>query len=96
MKRKGPESISNLLKQYLRHESLDTPLNEHRIIYAWGDVMGDVVKKYTKNVFVKNQALHVQLTSAPLRQELMMRRKEIVKQLNEYVGANVIYELVLR
>lgn len=96
MKRKDASPIGQLIQQYLRHESLETPLNECRLINAWPEVLGPTIASYTRNLYIKNQVLYVQLTSAALRQELMMGRELLVRSLNRHVGAQVITDIVLR
>lgn len=96
MKRNDAEQIGKLIQSYLRQESLEAPLNEHRLIKAWGEVLGAMVASYTSNLYIKNQILYVHLTSAPLRQELMMGRELIVKNLNRHVGTQVITNVIFR
>ena len=47
-------------------------------------------------IYIKNQTLYVHLTSAPLRQELMMGREMLVRTLNRHVGAQVIANIIIR
>ena len=74
MKRNNAEQIGELIRHYLRQESLESPLNERRLISAWPEV----------------------LTSAALRQELMMGRELLVRNLNRHVGAQVITNIIFR
>ncbi|MBR5275914.1 MAG: DUF721 domain-containing protein [Bacteroidaceae bacterium] len=96
MKRGGVKSISELVKATCREEGLETPLNEYRLVNGWSQVLGPTVKFYTKELYIRNQVLYVQVTSSVLRQELMMNRKTLVHRLNEHVGAQVITDIVLR
>ena len=96
MKRSNAEPIGKLIRAYLRQESLESPLNEHRLINAWAEVLGPVIASYTRDLFIKNQVLYVHLTSAALRQELMMGRELLVRNLNTHVGAKVITNIVFR
>ncbi len=96
MKRNNAEPIGKLIQSYLRQESLESPLNEHRLINAWAEVLGPVIASYTRDLFIKNQVLYVHLTSAALRQELMMGRELLVRNLNAHVGAQVITNIVFR
>ena len=95
MKRNNAEPIGKLIRAYLRQESLESPLNEHRLINAWAEVLGPAIASYTRD-FIKNQVLYVHLTSAALRQELMMGRELLVRNLNARVGAQVITNIVFR
>ena len=96
MKRRNSENVTEVLFQYLRANGLEGPLNEHRLLQAWEEVMGEVVARYTTQKYLKNQTLFVHLSSAPLKSELMMRKSEIIKSLNDKVGSIVIYDLILR
>ena len=93
MKRKKAIPIGDLVRQYLRDEGLETPLNQHRLISSWGEVMGNGILTYTGELFIKNQTLWVKINSSVLRQELCVGRNQIVRRLNEHVGAQVITDV---
>ena len=86
-------AIRDVLLAFLREQGLETPLLEYRITQAWPEVMGEVVSRYTRQVFVREGKLHVQLSSAPLRQNLMMEHKRIAQKLNDHVGSYVISDV---
>ena len=96
MRRTNSEAVGDLIRQFLRQQGLETPLNEYRLIQGWEHVMGPVIVRYTKNLTIRNQTLHVQLTSPVIRQELMMQRRELTARLNAYVGAQVIADIEFR
>ncbi len=93
MKKTHTEQIGNLLRRYLREEGIETPLNQHRLINAWADVMGQGIMHYTGERFIKGQTLYVQIRSSVLKQDLMMSRATIVRRLNEHVQAQVITDI---
>ena len=96
MRRTDSEQVGGVILQYLREFGLETPLNEHRLLQAWDKVLGPAVSRYTKELRIYNQVLFVTITSAALRNELMMRRTELVSRLNAEAGAQVIAQIVLR
>lgn len=96
MKKSNTEKLNGVILQYLRDNGLETPLNEYRLIQAWDTVLGSAVSKYTTDIKIYNQVLFVSLSSAAIRNELMMRRTELVSRLNSQVGAQVITQIVLR
>ena len=96
MRKYNTESLADVLRRYLREEGVETPLNEHRLISAWEEVVGSAIARYTTSLFIRNQVLHVHLSSSVLRQELMMTRKILVRRLNEKVGAQVIVDIEFR
>lgn len=87
------QPVHDILLAWLRAEGLETPLLEYRIVEAWPEVMGEVISRYTRQVFVKDGKLQVQLTSPSLRQNLMMEHKRIAQKLNDHVGAYVVSDV---
>ena len=96
MKKTESEKVGGVIMQYLREMGLETPLNEHRLIQAWDTVLGPAVSRYTKEIRIYNQVLFVTISSAALRNELMMRRTELVARLNAQAGAQVITQIVVK
>jgi predicted nucleic acid-binding Zn ribbon protein len=96
MRRNEAESVGMLIRKFLRQEGLETPLNEKRLIDSWAEVMGPAIASLSKPQFIKNQVLYVEVTSAPLRQQLMMGRQQLVIKLNQHVGAQIITNIVFR
>ncbi|MBQ8769745.1 MAG: DUF721 domain-containing protein [Bacteroidaceae bacterium] len=96
MRRNDAEQIGEMIRKFFRQNGLESPLNEYRLVQAWKDVVGPVISKYTSNLYIKNQILYVHLTSSVLRQELMMGRDILVRNLNERVGAQVIVNIIFR
>lgn len=95
MKRTKVKSIGELLQSYLRQEGLETPLAQHRILDEWNNAVGPALASYVSDMFIRNQTLHVFLKSPALRQNLMMRRSELVRDLNRRVGMQVITNIEL-
>lgn len=96
MKRTEAESIGRIIQGYLEAERLDTKMYELRVAAMWSEVVGPGVNRYTVNRYVKDGCLYVRLSSAPLRNELMLGRSILVKRLNEAVGHEVIKDIIFR
>ena len=90
MRYHNAEPIGKIMQEYLRETGLETPLMEYRIVQAWSEVAGATVASYTGQVYVRNGTLHVQIHSAPLRQNLMMGQSLLTQRLNNHVGQQVI------
>jgi predicted nucleic acid-binding Zn ribbon protein len=88
--------VGDVIRQFLRQQGLEAPLNQYRLIEAWKEVVGNGVAYFTQQIYIKNQSLYVHLTSPILRQELMMTRETLVRRLNEKAGAQVITDIVFR
>lgn len=93
MFRKDVIPVRELILRNMRVQGLETPLLQKRLIDAWPIIAGSFVKKYTKNVYISNQTLFVQLTNPALRADMSMRRNEFVKKLNAQVKSNIITDI---
>lgn len=96
MRKSNAESIGLLIRQFMRQNGMESPLNEYRLVQSWNEVVGPAIARYTGDMYIKNQILYVHLTSSVLRQELMMGRELLVKNLNNKVGAQVIVNIIFR
>jgi len=57
---------------------------------VWPQVMGEVVTRLTRSVEVREGVLYVRVNSAALKTQLFENRFELVRKLNEAVGAKAI------
>lgn len=96
MRKKNTEILSDVIRQVLKEQHLDAPLNEKRIIDAWPLVLGNNILQYTSDLIIKNKVLYVSLTSSVLRHDLFLSREEIKKSLNKQVGTEVITDIIFR
>lgn len=83
-------SLTDALVTCLREDGLEQSVLEVQIEEVWPKVMGDVVNQLTRSVEVKEGVLYVRVNSAALKAQLFENRFELVRKLNEAVGARVI------
>lgn len=83
-------SISEALVSYLRESGLEQSVLDVQIEQIWPKVMGETVAKLTRSIEVKNGQLVVHINSAALKAQLFENRFELVRKLNEAVGAPAI------
>ena len=95
MKRRKEQPIGVLLHEFLRVQGLEAPLNEYRLLAAWGKVMGNITERTTGKLVIRNETLYVEIKSPSLRADLMLKRIETVTKLNNFVGFKVIKDIVL-
>lgn len=93
MFKRDVQPLSEILKKLLRQEGLETPLMQKRLVDAWAQVAGLSVDRYTAEKFIRNQTLYVKIQNPALRQDLSMMRSQLVRRLNEHVGAQVIADI---
>lgn len=83
-------SISDALVDYLRESGLEQSVLDMQIEQVWPRVMGETVTKLTRSIEMREGMLIVHVNSAALKAQLFENRFELVRKLNEAVGANAI------
>lgn len=97
MFKKNAQSIGDAISEFFeKNESLKVKLAEHKAVEGWREVLGEGVSYYTKKVYLKRDVLHVQLTSAVLRAELLMNKDALIEKLNNYAGVPVVRDIMIR
>ena len=97
MKRTASQPIGKILESFFEdNPHLADKLAETRLIHYWNHDMSPAISRYTTDLFIKKRVLYVQLTSAVLKNELMMHREQMIEKLNNEVGRRVIEEIVFR
>jgi hypothetical protein len=95
MKRTDSQPLAKILEAFFDDNPLlADKLAEARLMDYWNTGMGQPIRRYTGNLFVKNRILYVQLKSSVLRSELMMHREQMIEKLNREAGRNVIDGIV--
>lgn len=97
MKRKNSQTLGEVIRDFFENSPvLREKILQLRIQRGWGELLGPMVQQYTRTIYVKDRVLHVSITSSVLRSELLLCRERLVKSLNEYAGADVIEDIVVR
>lgn len=66
------------------------------LIKLWPQMMGPTIAEYTQQIYLKNGTLYISLTSAVLRNELLMCREMLIKRLNKEIGSPLVKEIIFR
>ena len=95
MKRIYSQSIGQLLENFLdENPVLADKMAESRLMDYWTNEMSPAVSRYTSELFIKKRILYIKLTSAVLKNELLLCREQLVSNLNKQVNRNIIDSIV--
>lgn len=96
MRRDREKPLKAVIEEFIDSYHLRDKLNETKIVQVWEKVVGNMVAKNTRNLYIRNRTLYVRVNSSALRNELHYARSRILKALNKEAGANVIDEIVIQ
>ncbi len=92
----GQYKIGDAIKQFLNQSRIKGDIQAMQIEEVWGKVMGKTIARYTENIKVINRTLFITTHVAPLKQELLYQKPQIVSRINEALGEKVIDEVVIK
>ena len=95
MKRRDPESVSEIIGRVVAQAGLTETMACQRACYLWPEVVGPGINRYTSRRYVDGSVLHVFINSAPLRNELTFMRSNIIANLNKIIGSDAITDLII-
>ena len=96
MKRIEAETVGEIITRLLKAENLEEKFDAQRVAALWPDIVGQGINRYTVDRYVRGGVLYVTISSAPLRNELMLNRSRLVDRINDFIGKRVIREVVFR
>ena len=88
-------SLGDAMKQFLNKSRLKGSIQALQIEEAWEQLMGKTIAKYTEKIQIHGQTLFITTHMAPLKQELLFQKENIIARVNEALGEKTINEVVI-
>ncbi len=76
------KNINNILGDFFNNHDKEK-VYQAFLKDRWNEIMPHAIKIRTKNIFLSDQSLIIKLDSSPLKQELQILEKKILKKINE-------------
>lgn len=88
MKKIEPQQIGDIINDVFRRSGQTGNVERHRALINWVNVVGTGVNQQTTRRYVTdNGEMHVYITSAAVKNDLMFMRTKLLEALNSYAGA---------
>jgi predicted nucleic acid-binding Zn ribbon protein len=91
----GEFSMGDAMKQFLQNSRLKSNVQALQIQDVWEKLMGKTVARYTDSIKIYGSKLYITTSVAPLKQELVYQKENILLRVNEALGENVIKEVII-
>ena len=90
----GTTTIKDAITQLLKAYQLQGRFNETYLEAFWGKMMGTAIASRTKRLYVRDGKLYIEISSAPLRSELVNAKQKLIQLVNKDMGTDVITDVV--
>ncbi len=94
--KRQPEPFAIALDKFVHQLGITKKMKQFSVITSWPDIVGEQIAKVTQAERMENGILFVKTTTAPWRNELTMRRMEIMEKVNTAAGSKVVKEIRFR
>ncbi len=85
--------MAEALKAFINQSKLKGGIQALEIEEAWEKIMGKTIAKYTDSIKIINHTLFIRSSVAPLKNELLYQKEQIIKRVNEMLGEKVINDV---
>ena len=92
----GSYSIGEALNLLLEKSHWKPKVIELRMRDEWEAIVGKTISKYTRNINLFNKKLTIYTDVAPLKQELLLGKEQLVVRINEYFAERVVDEIIIK
>ena len=87
--KKKAESMQDLIQVWLKANHIKLQVDTHRIFNAWDEVTG--TGAYTIRRFYRDGHLYVTMTSSLVRSQLLMRKSDILAEMNRRLCCDPLF-----
>ena len=87
------EKLNTTIDSFLESYGLKKGVKQNSAVLYWKEVVGEKISKNTEPQGVEHGTLTVSVSNPTWRQELVFKKKEIIKELNKKIGENTIKEV---
>ncbi|MDR3048100.1 MAG: DUF721 domain-containing protein [Bacteroidales bacterium] len=88
--------MKDVIQDFLKKNNKSKIYNERTILEMWNREMGDFIVQNTQSTKIENSILYVKINNAALRFELMGRKTELIRKLNDAAGMSVLQNIIFR
>lgn len=88
--------MNHALQELVDTLGIRKPLTRYSVLTLWEEIVGEQIARVARAERVDDGVLIVKVASAPWRNELSMRRREILEKITDTVGKGIVREIRFR
>ena len=87
------QELKSAINEFLKKAGLERGVSQNKSLLVWKEVVGDKVSQNTVPEKVESGTLYIKTSNPTWRQELVFKKSDIIKKLNNKLGKNTIKEI---
>ena len=90
---KQQTTLGDAIDKIMRAYGWEGKLKEIDVLAKWEEMMGRAVFLRTKNIYIRNRILNLEIDSSVMREELLYGKNIIIQRVNETAGFEIITDV---
>jgi len=95
MRTRKSTALGDALHGLLEDLGIAARIREYDVVDVWADVVGPHIAGVTEVRSIRNGQLVVSVTHPAWRQELLLRKKELIAGINDRLKHNIVRDITL-
>ena len=87
------QELGTALKKALKKSGIDRAVHQNKALFVWENVVGKTVAKNCSAEEVNHGTIVVKASTPVWRNELALKKKEIIEKLNNKLGEKLINDM---
>ena len=96
MLKSNEHSLKEIINELLKEYQLNDKLRELKIIETWPKIVGSVIAKHTKAIYIREKKIYVTMDNAAIKEELFYARTKLMNLINKELAEEYIKEIILK
>lgn len=88
--------LASALESLIQGLGIQPKLHEYDAVLFWEEIVGEHIAKAATAIKITQGVLYVQVHASTWRNELLLRKKEIIAKLNERLGDKAVKDIRLQ
>ena len=90
---KEEKSIKDLLNSVFKSYNQGYKYEETSVINSWEQIVGSMIAKNTKKIFINKKVLYLTLSSPALKNELRYHKLVLIDKINDFAKQKIINDI---
>lgn len=88
------KSFHKAFQGFLKEENLEHTYKQKQVIAEWESIMGTTIASRTSTLYFSKNTLYVKLTSAPLKNEMIKSKEQIIELIEKELGKGELTDVI--
>jgi len=88
--------IADILKDIVKDNGWEQGIASSKLPFIWYDIIGEKGRTITEFKRFDEGTLYIHVQSAPWRNELTLRKQELISKINTHIGFSLITDIIFR